>query len=293
MFGFRNPFSILIDFLPFVVIVFAIVGVVAFVKWIKKTNHSNEVAESTENQVEKENVYARCTAQLIDIRNKALTNTKSKFYSHIKNDDKYYPWSEYWVYVVDLKDKKLKKEEWVSKYSSVIEDKLKSLYEEGKNLYFDYDCDDDYDHEELADGNFSESYFDYHSVIRKEDYDSYEDWKNAFMLEYVVLTEFDRLHYATERSCGYKVDWYAAYNNSKAEYSSRSNSISSDLYKQEQKRLERQQRQLEKQKDWQMPSMEDMKYGAVRKDRYGNLYTAGGTIIDKAAIELKKQGKKK
>ena len=34
--------------------------------------------------------------------------------------------------------------------------------------------------------------------------------------------------------------------------------------------------------------MEDRKYGAVRKDRYGNLYTAGGTVIDKTAIELKK-----
>lgn len=33
-----------------------------------------------------------------------------------KNDDKYYPWSEYWIYVIDLKDKKLKKEERVEGY---------------------------------------------------------------------------------------------------------------------------------------------------------------------------------
>ena len=113
------------------------------------------------------------------------------------------------------------------------------------------------------------------------------------MLEYVVLTEFDRLHYDAERSCRYKVDWDTAYNSSLEKYSSSSNSVSSDMCEQEQKRLERQQRRLEKQKDWQMPSMEDMKYGAVRKDRYGNLYTAGGTVIDKAAVELKKQGKNK
>lgn len=42
------------------------------------------------------------------------------------------------------------------------------------------------------------------------------------------------------------------------------------------------------------PSLDEItKYGAVRRDEYGNLYTAGGTVIDKAAEELKKQSKKK
>lgn len=42
------------------------------------------------------------------------------------------------------------------------------------------------------------------------------------------------------------------------------------------------------------PSLDEViKYGAVRRDKYGNLYTAGGTVIDKAAEELKKQSKKK
>lgn len=42
--------------------------------------------------------------------------------------------------------------------------------------------------------------------------------------------------------------------------------------------------------DHQDPSQKDKKeYGAVRKDRYGNLYDGAGGVIDKTAIELKKQ----
>lgn len=43
--------------------------------------------------------------------------------------------------------------------------------------------------------------------------------------------------------------------------------------------------------DHQDPSVNDKRYGAVRKDRYGNLYDGAGGVIDKTAIELKKQQK--
>lgn len=44
--------------------------------------------------------------------------------------------------------------------------------------------------------------------------------------------------------------------------------------------------------DHQDPSQKDKKeYGAVRKDRYGNLYDGAGGVIDKSAVELKKMQK--
>ena len=39
-----------------------------------------------------------------------------------------------------------------------------------------------------------------------------------------------------------------------------------------------------------LPSLEERsRYNAIRKDKYGNLYGIDGSIIDKAAIEIKKQ----
>ena len=41
--------------------------------------------------------------------------------------------------------------------------------------------------------------------------------------------------------------------------------------------------------EYEIPGLEDKKYGAVRRDRYGNLYKLNGEIVDKTAEILKEQ----
>ena len=41
--------------------------------------------------------------------------------------------------------------------------------------------------------------------------------------------------------------------------------------------------------DYQVPGLEDRKYGAVRRDRYGNLYKANGEVVDKTAEIINEQ----
>ena len=41
--------------------------------------------------------------------------------------------------------------------------------------------------------------------------------------------------------------------------------------------------------DYEIPGLEDRKYGAVRRDCYGNLYKANGEVIDKTAEIINEQ----
>lgn len=260
MFGFRGLFEIIADYIPLVIvglIVWGVVYILTKVGVIKKKDKKSDCSvESSENK--------RRYREVDEIREKAKINTADKFFSCVKNNNDTYVWELYWKDTVSLKDKRLKKADWVNKYKDIIEEKIKALYHTDK-VFFNYT-------------NEKLDFFDYSVTLIPSQYSCYEEWKNAFQLEYVVFTKvkqhFENEELEKEECCSTPYQFI-------------------DLTRSEEERVQRQREFLERKLDYQTPSMEDMKYGAVRKDRYGNLYTAGGTVIDKAAEELKRQSKKK
>lgn len=266
MFGFKSFTEILEDYVPVIFLGLIIFGIVYALK--KSGAIKTKISETLYTQKELEN--ERRLKEVMEIREKAKQKTYDKFISCVKNNVNTELWDQYWKDKIKSSDKRMKKEEWLKKYTDVIEEVLQSNYKKEK-VYFTYV------NEEL-------DFFDYQITLVSEKYNSYDEWKKEFQLNYVVFTMIDKHFEKEEINHSYIASDIPSSSSFSSYSSTPSRSYTYDYTEQERRDAER----LERKLDYQTPSMEDRKYGAVRKDRYGNLYTAGGTVIDKTAIELKK-----
>lgn len=252
MFGFRNPIELFLDVFP--LLVFA--GIVVLVVFILyKLGVINFNDKNMEHKVQYSTVNSNY--QVNNVIN--YPDSWDEYVKACKDDCYDELWDKYWGNKIDKKDNKLYKNEWLSKYGEVIEAPIKESWEKG---IAKFECDDiEYD-------------LEYYKDLYSKNFNSYEEFRNAWCFEYLKLKE--------------ALDTYVP----ECDYPTFSN-YSYDYEAEEKKRAERQQRALNRKLDNQRPSVKDIReYNAVRKDRYGNLYTAGGTVIDKAAEELKRQSRK-
>lgn len=269
MFGFRNPIELFLDVFPLLVFAGIVVLVVFILYKLGIINFNNK---NIEHKVQYNTVNSNY--QVNNVIN--YPDSWDDYVKACKNDCYDELWDKYWGNKIDKKDNKLYKNEWLSKYGEVIESPIKESWKKG---IAKFECDDI---------NYE---LEYYKDLYSKNFTSYEQFKNAWCYEYLSLKNaLDNDLYDNSN----------AYVNSSLTASdvisglSNLFSGSSNYESEEDRRIIRQQKALERRLDNQRPSVKDIReYNAVRKDRYGNLYTAGGTVIDKAAEELKKQSKKK